>query len=320
MSVGVSLPSRPEPGDQRDPLDALVEQAREAAELGVEEVWLSQGLDLDAIAVAAILGREVPGVRVGTAAVPIYPRHPLVLASAARTAQLAAGGRFTLGVGMGNHQMIERIYGVPYHRPVRHLRDHLRVLRSALATGGADVQGPTVTARLDASSPGLARTAVAPIPLLVAAMGPQTLRAAGELADGTLPFLAGPRVLEELIVPTITAAARAAGRPAPVIGAGVPAVVTADVAAARVQAERALAHYAAIPSYRAALDREGVAGPADLVLIGDEDTVAVGLRRYLDAGATDLRISPVAFRSAAERTRTWRLAAELSADVRARVV
>ncbi|MCM3884052.1 TIGR03564 family F420-dependent LLM class oxidoreductase [Frankia sp. R82] len=312
MSIGISLPSRPSPGEPTDPLAAVVAQAREAAELGLDEVWLSQGLDLDAIAVATVLGREVPGVRIGTAAVPIYPRHPLVVAAAARTAQVASGGRFQLGVGMGNKAMIERIYGVPYDRPVRHLRDYLRILRSALATGGADLEGPTVTARLDTSSPGLARTAVAPVPLLVAAMGPQTLRAAGELADGTLPFLAGPRVLAELIVPAISSAARAAGRPAPVIGAGVPAVVTTDVVAARAQAQRVLAHYAAVPSYRAALDREGVAGPADLALIGDEETVAAGLQRYLDAGATDLRISPVAFRSADERIRTWRLAGELA--------
>jgi alkanesulfonate monooxygenase SsuD/methylene tetrahydromethanopterin reductase-like flavin-dependent oxidoreductase (luciferase family) len=150
------------------------------------------------------------------------------------------------------------------------------------------------------------------VPLLVAAMGPQAQRVTGELADGTLPYLAGPRSLGELIVPGITGAAADAGRPAPRIAAGVPAAVTADPERARAHAFDFLGGYARMPSYQAVLDREGITHPSGLALIGDEETVAAGIRRYLEAGATDIRISPAAFATGDDRLRTWRLVGELA--------
>jgi F420-dependent oxidoreductase-like protein len=186
-------------------------------------------------------------------------------------------------------------------------------VRSLLDTGTAEVRGATVTADLSNVPPAARRGGVTPrVPLLVAAMGPQALRAAGELADGTLPYLAGPRTLAEVIVPAITAAAAASGRPAPRIAAGVPASVTADPEGARAHAFRYLGGNVVNPSYQAALEREGISHPADLAIVGDEETVAAGLRRYLDAGATDVRVSPAAFATDEERLRTWRLVGELA--------
>jgi F420-dependent oxidoreductase-like protein len=211
------------------------------------------------------------------------------------------------------------VFGVPFDRPIRHLRDYLRALRSLLDTGTADVHGATLTADLSTVPPALLRGGVTPrVPVLVAAMGPQALRAAGELADGTLPYLAGPRSLGSLIVPAITAAAAAAGRPAPRIAAGVPASVTADPQRARAHAFEALGGYGRNVSYAAVLEREGIDHAADLALIGDEETVAAGIRRYLDAGATDLRVSPVAFATDEDRLRTWRLVGELARDAASR--
>jgi alkanesulfonate monooxygenase SsuD/methylene tetrahydromethanopterin reductase-like flavin-dependent oxidoreductase (luciferase family) len=87
---------------------------------------------------------------------------------------------------------VEGVFGVPFDRPIGHLRDYLRALRSLLDTGTAEVRGATLTADLSSGPPALLRGGVTPrVPLLVAAMGPQALRAAGGLADGTLPYLAG---------------------------------------------------------------------------------------------------------------------------------
>jgi alkanesulfonate monooxygenase SsuD/methylene tetrahydromethanopterin reductase-like flavin-dependent oxidoreductase (luciferase family) len=96
----------------------------------VDDVWLNQGLDIDAVTVAALVARLVPRVIVGTAVVPTYPRHPIVLASQAKAAQLAAGGRFALGIGLGHQGQVEGVFGVPFDRPIGHLRDYLRALRS----------------------------------------------------------------------------------------------------------------------------------------------------------------------------------------------
>jgi F420-dependent oxidoreductase-like protein len=317
MSFGISLQTSPAASalGGADALSFVTARAREAEAAGVDDIWLNQGLDIDAITFAALVAREVPRVIVGTAVVPMYPRHPVTLAGQTKAAQLAARGRFALGIGLGHQAQVEGVFGVPFDRPIRHLRDYLRALRSLLDTGTAAVQGPTVTADLSGVPTALLRGGVTPrVPLLVAAMGPQALRAAGELADGTLPYLAGPRSLASLIVPAITTAAASAGRPAPRIAAGVPAAVTSDPDGARAHAFETLGGQAGSPSYRAVLEREGVSHVADLALVGDEETVAAGIRQYLDAGATDVRVSPAAFATDEERLRTWRLVGDLARD------
>jgi F420-dependent oxidoreductase-like protein len=310
MTIGVALPAGGA-GNSPNTVDELIGQTREAADAGLTSVWFSQLFDHDAIMLAALAGRAVPGIAVGTAVVPLYPRHPLVLASLAQTAQAATGGRFTLGVGLGVRDLLEPAYGIEYPPPIQHLRESLTVLVDALDGAPVDFDGRTVSAH-----PPLP-TAVAGgenVPVVVAAMGPQALRVTGELADGTLPFLAGPKALSELIVPTLVKAAEEAGAPAPRIIAAVPVVATDDVDVVRQVAATQLSAYRSIPSYQRIMAVEGVSDPAELAIIGDEDTVAAGLRRYFDAGATEVVLIQSGMRSARERLRTWRLAGQLAAS------
>jgi alkanesulfonate monooxygenase SsuD/methylene tetrahydromethanopterin reductase-like flavin-dependent oxidoreductase (luciferase family) len=144
----------------------------------------------------------------------------------------------------------------------------------------------------------------------VAAMGPKALAVTGELADGTLPYLAGPRTIGEFIVPTIGKAAAEAGRPRPRVIAAVPVLVTDDEAAGRSVAAEELAFYATIPSYRNVIAREGVDNVADLAAVGSVEAVVRQLRRYLDAGATDLVLSPLRSQDVAPRA-LWEVAAAL---------
>lgn len=132
-----------------------------------------------------------------------------------------------------------------------------------------------------------------PVPVYVAAMGPKALRVTGELADGTMPFLAGPRTISEFIEPAIAKAAADAGRPKPRIIAAVPVLVSYDVDAARALAGNQLSFYETIPSYQKVIAREGVTSAADLAAIGPAESVARQLRSYLDAGATDVVLSPL---------------------------
>ncbi|MGK3200256.1 TIGR03564 family F420-dependent LLM class oxidoreductase [Amycolatopsis sp. MEPSY49] len=293
MTIGVTLPA----GDTDaapNLVDELLTQARQAAEAGLKSVWFSQlPLSQDAIAVAALAGRENPGLEVGTSVVPTYPRHPLLVASAAQTAQAAAHGNFTLGIGLGSKGFLGPVYGVEYPPPIRHLREYLTVLKQVFAGEAVDFQGETVQAKP------LGPSTVAggkDIPVIVAAMGPQALKVTAELADGTLPFLAGPRALSEQIVPAM------AGKR---IIAAVPAIVTDEPDEVRAKAVEQMGFYGQIPSYRRILDVEGVGHAADLAIIGDEKTVLAGLQRYYDAGATDVLVSQTGMRSSAERRRTW---------------
>ena len=192
-------------------------------------------------------------------------------------------------------------------RPAARLREYLQVLRSILDEGTVDFHGAEFTAAPDWP---VAVAGGSPIPLYVAAMGPKALQVTGELADGTLPYLAGPRTLEEFIIPTLTRAASAAGRADPATIAFVPALVTDDVAAGREHAAQTLAFYSTIPSYQRVIAREGVEAIADLAAVGDAETVAKHLRRHLDAGATDVAISPLDHDPAA-LARLWEVAAAL---------
>ncbi|HEY3470404.1 MAG TPA: TIGR03564 family F420-dependent LLM class oxidoreductase [Amycolatopsis sp.] len=298
MTIGVSLPA----GDTATTpnlVDELIAQTREAAEAGLKSVWFSQlPLSQDAITVAALAGREVPGIEVGTSVVPTYPRHPFLVASAAQTARAATGGRFTLGIGLGSKGFLGPVYGVDYPPPIRHLREYLTVLKQVFAGEAVDFEGETVTAKAPGPS-----TVGGDVPVVVAAMGPQALRVTGELADGTLPYLAGPRALSEQIVPALPGGKR--------IIAAVPAVVTGEPDEVRAKAVGQMAFYGQIPSYRKILDVEGVEHAADLALIGDEKTVLEGLRRYYDAGATDVVVTQAGIRSAEERRRTWEVVSSL---------
>ncbi|MFJ9428489.1 TIGR03564 family F420-dependent LLM class oxidoreductase [Streptomyces sp. NPDC101490] len=308
MTLGVTLAST----SVQHTIDDTVALAREARDAGLRSAWFGQAFGYDSPSLAAIVGREVPGLHVGTSAIPVFGRHPLIVSGQAQTAQAATGGRYHLGLALGTRRLTEDGFGIPYRRPVGLLREFLTALRPLLETGEADFHGELLTATTpySAAVPG-ARPSV---PVLVAAMGPQALRVSGELADGILPFLAGPRALAEHIVPAVRAAASAAGRPAPRIVALVPGVVTSDVEAVRDAAAGALALYESIPSYRRVLDLSGVSGAAELAAIGDEEAVAAEVRRYREAGATEVVFTATDLGGEEDRRRTWKLLGELARD------
>jgi F420-dependent oxidoreductase-like protein len=291
-------------------VDDAIAQARRAHELGVRQVWLAQQFSYDAIALAGLIGAAVPGLGVGTSVVPINPRHPLIVASLAQTAQAASHGNFSLGLGLGAHEPERLAFGTAWPNTIQRLREHLTILRAVFAGTTVDFHGSQLSA-----SPALPVDVAGgtPVPVYVAAMGPKALQVTGELADGTLPNLAGPRTIAEFIAPLINKAADEAGRPSPRIVAAVPVVVSddADTDGARTIAAEQLAFYETIPSYRNVIAREGAASIVDLAAIGPEQSVARQLRRYLDAGATDVVISPLDRSETLDRERLWRLAAEV---------
>ncbi|MFI6684091.1 TIGR03564 family F420-dependent LLM class oxidoreductase [Streptomyces sp. NPDC050485] len=265
-------------------LDGVVEQVRAAAQAGVGTAWLPQVLGSDALTTLAVTGREVPGIQLGTAVVPTYPRHPLALAGQALTVQSATGGRLTLGIGPSHRATIEGAYGHSYDRPLRHVREYLLALAPLLRGESVEYRGETLTAVGALDVPG-----ATPPSLVLAALGPAMLRLAGEQTDGTVTQFTGPRTIADHVVPTVTRAASRSGRPGPRVVVGLAVCVTNDRSARRESLGNV---YAAVgtgaePSYRAMLDREGVATAVDVAIIGDETTVERELRRFADAGATE---------------------------------
>jgi alkanesulfonate monooxygenase SsuD/methylene tetrahydromethanopterin reductase-like flavin-dependent oxidoreductase (luciferase family) len=278
MRIGVSLaePSGP------DPLSKLREQIQRAADDGISSAWLQNIFGLDALTALAAAGSAVPGIELGTAVVPTYPRHPAVLAQQAMTAAAMLDGRLTLGIGLSHQIVIEGMYGYSFARPARHMREYLAVLLPLLAGEKADFTGETVRANIGLTTP-----------------------APGEQADGTILWMTGPATVREHIAPAIRAAASGAGRPDPRIVCILPVCVTSDPDAARERAARVFAIYEQLPSYRAMLDREGAAGVADITLAGDEDTVGSQIARLAEAGVTDFVAGEYARGEDASRTRAF---------------
>ena len=263
-------------------IDDIVADARAAEQDGFSTYALSQTFGLDTMGVLAVVGREVPRIELATGVVPTYGRHPVTMAQQALTAQAASGGRFTLGIGLSHQVVIEGMFGLSFEKPLRHMREYLDVLMPLLQDGKADTEGETISAHaaLDIANR-------RPCPVLVAALGPKMLELAGSVTDGTVTWMTGPATLTSHVVPVITAAAERAGRPAPRVVVSLPVCVTNNVDAARERAAKDFQVYGFLPSYRAMLDREGAAGPADVAIVGDEATVTKEIARLADAGATE---------------------------------
>src|SRR5262245_6492904 len=261
-------------GGEPASIDAAVSGAREAAEQGFSGYWVSQIFGFDNLTVLAIVGREVPGIELGTGVVPTFPRHPMMLAQQALTVQAASGGRLTLGIGLSHQMVIENMFGLSFEKPVRHMREYLSVLMPLIQSGDAQYDGDVYRVHAGIEVPGSA-----PCSVLVAALGEKMLQVAGTLADGTMTWMTGPDTLTSHTVPTITKVTEQAGRPAPRIAVGMPVCVTDDADAARARAAEVFQVYGFLPSYRAMLDREGATGPADIAIVGTDAEVRAGIQR-----------------------------------------
>jgi F420-dependent oxidoreductase-like protein len=263
-------------------IDGIVKNVRALEALGFTSFWMPNIFGLDAIATLAIAGRETKTIELGTAVVPTYPRHPIAMAQQALTASAASGGRFTLGIGLSHKIVIEDLMGLSYAAPLRHMREYLTVLGMLLRGEPAKFEGQEYRVNLGLQVPG-----AKPVPVLVAALGEQMLRLCGRLADGTILWMTGPKTIEKHVAPTLFAAARDAGRPRPRIVANLPIALTRRPDEARAWVGQNFAIYGSLPSYRAMLDREGAAGPADVTLAGDEKALGAALDRLRDLGVSD---------------------------------
>ena len=261
-------------------IDGLRDQVRAAQEAGYGSFWTPQIFDLDALTALAVIAGDVPDIRLGTAVVPTYPRHPMMLAQQALTVNQMATGRLDLGIGLSHQPVVEGMWGISFDKPVGHMKDYLTILGALLHDGQISHGGEHLTSR-----GGIGVKAEAP-PVLVAALGPLMLKVTGRLADGTITWMTGPVTVGEHTVPVINDAAEEAGRAQPQVVAAVPVCITDDVAGATEMAKQAFGFYGDLPSYRAMLDREGLANSWDIAHIGSFDEVAAGLKTYEDAGAT----------------------------------
>ncbi len=269
-----------------DTVQGQAQQAVEAEADGFATLWTAQVAGVDALTMLALAGDRTESIELGTAVVPVYPRHPTALAQQALTTQAAAGGRLLLGIGLSHRPVVEERWGLSFDAPAQYMDEYLTILNSLMETGSADFQG-----RHFRVSGEIQRMTDTPPTVCVAALAPRMLRMAGERASGTITWMAGPKTLDEHIVPRIASAAEGAGRPAPRVCVGLPICVTDDRQAGFEAASGFFGRYGGLPSYRRMLDIEGVESPAEVAIIGDEAEVEGRLRALSEAGATDFLAS-----------------------------
>ena len=279
MRIGIMLGAD---GGRTD-LDGVIRAAQRAEAAGLDNVWLANIFSFDAITTLALIGGQTQRIGLGTAVTPTYPRHPTAIAQQAMTAQAACKGRFTLGIGLSHKMVIENILGLSYGRRAAHMREYLEVLGALLRGETVNYDGEEYRVHgLTLDIPGSEGLSV-----VVAALGPAMLRAAGELADGTNTWMVGPKTMAQHIVPKLSAAADGAGKPPPRVVGGYPIALTSKPDEARAAVGEALVIYGQLPSYRAMLDREGAQGPEDIAILGDENLLRDELKRLEDTGVTD---------------------------------
>lgn len=265
------------------PVSQILDHAAEAEAAGFTSYWLAQLGAPDALTTIAMMGTRTSTIELGTAVVPTWPRHPLMLAGQALTVQDAIGDRLVLGIGLAHKSSVEGTLKIPFATPAKHMDEYLSVLLPVLTDRKVSAAGDIWSAEVE----GLGG-APAPAPrVMLAAMGPRMLKLAGGRTDGAILWLSGPKAIAEQIKPPLDAAAAEAGRPAPRIVASVPVCVTNDAERVRGTVAALLAGYNDLPSYRGVMDTEGAGGPADVSIIGTEDEVRAGLDAFAAAGATD---------------------------------
>jgi F420-dependent oxidoreductase-like protein len=265
-------------------IDRIIEQAVEAEAAGFTTLWFPSAVLGDPLAAIAVAGRATAQIELGTAVLVTYAAHPTL--TAARAASVSASmGRpgFVLGMGPSHDMAIERMYGLSYAHVGRNTEEYARIVTAALRGEEVHVDGDDF--RVHLASPTAAQF---PLPVLLCALAPRMLRVAGEVADGTVTWMANREALESHVVPRIRTAATAAGRPTPRVVAGLPVAVHDDVDEARAEATRQYGFYGELPNYARILRAGGLERSADACVVGDEDSVAAQLRALVDAGATDV--------------------------------
>jgi 5,10-methylenetetrahydromethanopterin reductase len=164
------------------PPETVIQASIEAEERGYETVWLGEsGLEPDAFVLTAAVLAATSRVHAGPGIASAADRHPVALVRGASTLDQLFPGRVVLGIGRGDAEATAAATGLTTREAGPALEDAVRICRPLLRGHRVDHNGHHWSAHV---GPPPRRTAASrPIPLAMAAVGPRTLRLAGELAD-----------------------------------------------------------------------------------------------------------------------------------------
>lgn len=244
-SLGVTVPVQ-----DRLPAPVLVELALEAERLGYGLIAAGEVAGLDVFGLLAAVASRSTTATIETGVVPVYTRSVALLAMGFATLASFAPGRVVAGLGASSPTVVESWHGRRHVEPLRSVRTVVRELRRALAGERLDVEEGIVAShnwRLDLEPP-------PPVPIMLAAMNPNMLRLAGEIADAVELTWCPPAEAPRRVALVREGAERAGRDPGEVeISCSYFAYAGDDEKAALERLRRFVLQYATVPTHRAAL-------------------------------------------------------------------
>jgi F420-dependent oxidoreductase-like protein len=276
---------------------SMVSAIRYAESVGIATVWLTTGAGPDALTVIAAASSVTQRIRLGTAIVPTYPRHPLVMAQQSADINSIAPGRFILGLGPSHSSTIEGRYGLSYVRPLEHLREYVTIVRHALSGEQVDFDGKhfNVHAKLFYG---------ADITIIISALRAGSFALAAEIADGAVTWICPARYLRDVALPAMDVGARKAGRPRTKLIAHAFVCLTEDEDTLSGAVNEYLVHYPRLTNYQEMFVAAGMpearqgawsANMIDAVLLhGDEAACERKIAEFISvSGCAELILSIV---------------------------
>ncbi len=173
---------------------------QEAERLGYTSVWTAEAYGNDAIVPLSFIAAKTSTIGLGTAIMQMPARTPAMAAMTAMTLDQLSGGRFIMGLGPSGPQVVEGWHGLPYGRPLTRTREYITIVRKILARE-APVEHKGFHYEIPCRSEeatGLGKPLKSilhgrvDMKIYTAAISPNGLRCAGEVADGVFPVWMSP--------------------------------------------------------------------------------------------------------------------------------
>ncbi|GER92162.1 LLM class F420-dependent oxidoreductase [Dictyobacter vulcani] len=270
----------------------------EAEAAGVRQIWMTQmPLAPETLSIFAAAAMQTSTIRLGSAIVPTYPRHPLTMAAQALAIHDLAPGRLRLGIGPSHRPTMEGMYGFKMEKPLEHLREYVEILHAGLWQGKIEHKGRYFNVFAD-----LPRTAR--IPILVSTLRAGAFKLAGEISDGALPWLCPIPYLLKTGLPVLRQAAAEQGRTPPPLVAHVLVAMSEDRSAVTSATRSQISRYGKLPFYANMFADAGFPVAADgtmsddlissLVISGSHIEIVQRFSELLASGLDELLVLPVA--------------------------
>ena len=299
----------------------LVAGIAAADRAGLDAAWITLAPNApDPFVVYTQAAAQAQRIQFGTSIVTTFPRHPLAMAQSAMALDQVAPGRLRLGVGPSHKAIIEGFYGIPFERPLTHLREYLTILNTILEKGAVSFQGELLQAEANFGGP-------TQVSVLASALRPKAFQLCGELTEGAISWMCPLPYIRDVAGPALEEGARIAGRPKPAMIVHAPVVLSDDAGAVRAAAKRQFGFYQRMPYYSQMLQEAGYPEAAGdefsdamsdgLVISGSEAAVGDRIRTLPEYGVDELLATIVLVGDTPQATadRTLAFLGELAREV-----